>query len=220
MQLPFEDVSFPNRMDRPYAAIDMVATIDGKTVSGEPGENVSDLGSQVDHYALKGLLGKVDAVLIGAGTLRATPKTWNPGTRYRIVVTNSGRVDYRHAFFRGGEGLVATSNSDLQPAIGVEVIRAGLGEFDPNGLARELKRRGINSLLILGGSETNALFLSADLVDELFLTLAPKIKLGRNMPTYAGGRPLDRQNLLKFRLVSSQQVGDEMYLRYRRVEGS
>ncbi|MFN3962547.1 MAG: dihydrofolate reductase family protein, partial [Fimbriimonadaceae bacterium] len=70
--------------------------------------------------------------------------------------------------------------------------------------------------LVEGGSEINAEFLRRDLVDELFLTLAPKIRLGRDLPTYAGGDPLPPGHLMNFDLLSCQPIENEVFLRYRR----
>ncbi|MCH7944679.1 MAG: hypothetical protein IIC73_01500 [Armatimonadetes bacterium] len=53
-------------------------------------------------------------------------------------------------------------------------------------------------------------------MDELFLTVTPKVKLGRDVPTYAGGDPLHRDALLKFRLLSNKTAGNEIFLRYVR----
>jgi riboflavin biosynthesis pyrimidine reductase len=74
----------------------------------------------------------------------------------------------------------------------------------------------VEKLYVLGGSEINAELLSRDLVDELFLTVAPKIKLGADTPTFAGGTALPREALLQFELIESQIIGDEVFLRYRR----
>lgn len=70
------------------------------------------------------------------------------------------------------------------------------------------------SIVVEGGSELNAALLHENLVDELFLTLAPKIKLGRSTPTYAGGDPLSREQVQRYRLVSCLPVQDEVFLRY------
>ena len=70
--------------------------------------------------------------------------------------------------------------------------------------------------MIEGGSELNAAILRLNLVDELFLTVAPKIKLGSDIPTYAGGRALERELVQDYKLISSQVKEDEIFLRYRR----
>ncbi|HVL39200.1 MAG TPA: dihydrofolate reductase family protein, partial [Fimbriimonadaceae bacterium] len=80
----------------------------------------------------------------------------------------------------------------------------------------ELRKMGIARLLVEGGSELNATLLEGDLADELFLTIAPKVKLGRETPTYAGGDPLPRERMQRYDLLERHQVGDELFLRYRR----
>jgi riboflavin biosynthesis pyrimidine reductase len=55
---------------------------------------------------------------------------------------------------------------------------------------------------------------AADLIDELFLTLAPKIKLGDEIPTFAGGTPLPREKVQSYKLEEVHQIGDEIFLRY------
>ena len=53
-------------------------------------------------------------------------------------------------------------------------------------------------------------------MDELFLTMAPKVKLGRELPTYAGGDPLPKSNLQNYDLIEHHAVESEIFLRYRR----
>ena len=84
---------------------------------------------------------------------------------------------------------------------------------------KELREQGVERLYVLGGSELNGQLLGADLVDELFLTVAPKVRLGADLPTYAGGEALPREGLLEFDLIESHVVGDEVFLRYRRKKG-
>ncbi|MER3495734.1 MAG: hypothetical protein C4320_02270, partial [Armatimonadota bacterium] len=62
----------PAPADRPYVVMDMVSTIDGKTVTGTDKDDVSDLGSAVDHALMKRIEEACDGVMVGAGTLRAT----------------------------------------------------------------------------------------------------------------------------------------------------
>ena len=217
--IPYRDLRFPAApADRPYTIIDMVATIDGKIVSGERGEDVSDLGSAVDHAVMRHLQDCVDGVMIGAGTLRATPSGWDPKTRFRVVVSNSGRVDTTHSFFKGGKALAAVpKTARFHTADAVEALVSGDAEVNPVEVVRLLRAKGCERLLILGGSKTNGSFLHADLVDELFLTVAPKIKLGDGLPTIAEGAAFSREALLRFELVEHHAVSDEVFLRYRRA---
>lgn len=87
---------------------------------------------------------------------------------------------------------------------------------EPADVLGALREDGVQRLLIEGGSEINAVFLAADLVDELFLTVAPKVKLGREVPTIADGEPLTRAQVKSWELVSCLTQGSEVFLRYRR----
>lgn len=194
----YGEIHFPPAPDdRPWVFLDMIATVDGKILSGEIDEGVQDLGSTHDKQLLKFLEASADAVLMGAQTLRATPSTWSPQTKRRLVVTRSGNVPRDHAYLRQGESEVLQSP-------------------DLHQLLRRLRSEGVQRLLLLGGSDLNAQFLRHDWVDEIFLTIAPKLKLGRAVPTIAGGDRLSRSDLKRLTLLDHRTMGDEVFLRYRR----
>lgn len=218
----YYNLEFPHAPEnRPYTFINMVSTIDGKTVSGTRFESVSDLGSRVDRLLMKRLERNADAVMVGARTLRATSPAWDPLAPKRIVVTRSGDLPRESCFMMGGEAFVATSGSaNLSVPHGSKLIRAGSEELDFKLLLARLRSGfGIQKLLVMGGSELNAQLLRAGLVDELFLTISPKLKLGRGLPTYADGEPLTRDQLQRYSLVEHHVVGDEIFLRYRTDRG-
>lgn len=211
----YPDLAFgPAPKDRPYVYINMVATIDGKTVSGERDEPVQDIGSDLDHATMRQIERASDGVMIGAGSLRATKGIHYPAGLWRYVVTQSGDVPRDRRFF----------TDDPERAFVVAppgaTVPEGLHTFEGGDIANVLERvrreHGVENLLVEGGSEINASLLALDLVDELFLTVAPKVKLGRDVPTYAGGEPLPRDQMLRFKLVSCIPVVDEVFVRYRR----
>ncbi len=270
----YADLVFPaSPSGRPYTYINMVATIDGKILTGERDEHVVDLGSKVDHELMRRIEVSADAVMVGATTLRASKKSWNPGAAKRIVVTRSGNLDLDHCFFSGDAYVAvpddakldedrlrrsatlqadedrlrrsatlqadedrlrrsATLQSDedrlrrsatlqadedrLRRSATLQVLRAGRGDVDLNDLVRQLKGMGVERLLVMGGSTLNAQLLKLGLVDELFLTVAPKVKLGKDVPTYADGEPLARGEIQDYALIEEHRVGDELFLRYRR----
>jgi 2,5-diamino-6-(ribosylamino)-4(3H)-pyrimidinone 5'-phosphate reductase len=195
----------------------MITTIDGKTVSGARDESVVDLGSATDHAAMRQLESLADAVMVGASTLRSTGPVWNPRSKIRVVVTAHGNVPFDSAFLSQGEPYLAVpADAKIQTPPNVGALKAGSGTVDFVSLFQKLRSMGVRTLLVLGGSELNGQILHLDLVDELFLTMAPKIKLGRDLPTYAGGEPLDGKKLLSFGLMEHHVVGSELFLRYRR----
>jgi len=214
----YADLVFPEApAARPYIAINMIATIDGKTISGERSENVMDLGSATDHATMRNLERAAGAVLIGAETLRSTAGLHYSPDLVRLVATTSGNLPWEHRFFSDpGRVMVLCPR---RAALPLELTAEWVDCSDWRGCLAQLQSEyGIRHLLVEGGSELNAVLLSQSCVDELFLTIAPKIKLGRDVPTYAGGSPLNRQHLVNFELMSCQTVESEVFLRYRRTE--
>lgn len=222
MQGPYGELEFPPPPDgRPYVYINMVATIDGKTVSGSRHEAVADLGSELDHATMREIETTADAVLIGAGSLRATRGLRYPPRLARFVVTSTAELDFSAPFFAESEagGWVVTHRAGEKAVAGrAHCLVTGETEVCLGEALRRMRvEMGIGRLLVEGGSELNASLLALDLVDELFCTVSPLVKLGRSTPTYADGEPLSRSAMLPFRLVSSVAVGDEVFLRYRRA---
>lgn len=214
----YADLVFPEATAaRPYIAINMIATIDGKTISGERSENVMDLGSSTDHATMRNLERAAGAVLIGAETLRATSGLHYAPDLVRLIATRSGNLPWEHRFFSDSGRVMVLCPQ--RAALPLELTADWVDCTDwAECLAQLRSAYGIRHLLVEGGSELNGVLLSQSHVDELFLTIAPKIKLGRGVPTYAGGDPLDRQHLLDFELISCQTVESEVFLRYRRSE--
>lgn len=208
----------PAPEDRPYVAVMMVATIDGKILSGDRNEDVSDLGSQTDHRLFNRVGAAFGAILIGGETLRATTSRWNPVSPVRIVVTGSGKIPLDSEFMKQGRPLVVTTSDDpLEGLLESQMIRFSGETIDFPSLFKRLRAEwGLTRLLVAGGSKINAQVFSAGLVDEIFLTVAPKIKLGHDIPTIAGGEALPREALLLFELLEHHQIENEMFLRYRK----
>ncbi len=213
-ELPYADLEFPDApRDRPYVFINMVTTIDGKIVSGNRNEPVMDLGSKTDHALMRRIEHAAEAVIIGAGTLRSTPKLWYPPELKRIAVSASGDVPFESRFFSDcpEQAFVCTDATIVFPD-GVRRLPQNL----PEALKALRQELGVTRLLCEGGSELNASMLRLDLVDELFMTLAPKMKLGRDVPTFADGEPLPREDIQQYAIVEMHRIDDELFLRYRR----
>lgn len=216
MRPPYADLEYPAApTGRPYVVVNMATTIDGKILTGERDEPVADLGSAVDKAAMRRVEASVQAVMIGAGTLRATPGLWYPAPLWRIVVSASGRVPAASRFFTDAPDRAIVLTDAADPTTLPEEVRVWSADLGV-ALGRLRAELGIERLLVEGGSELNAHLLAADLVDELFLTLTPKVKLGAGVPTYAGGTPLPRDRVQRYKLLEATVVEDEIFARYRR----
>ncbi len=202
--------------DRPYSYIDMVTTIDGKILSGERDEDVVDLGSPFDHRVMQTLEAQADAVLVGAGTLRASKPSWSPLAAKRFVISSQGDFDFSHQFFSRDATVVTGNVTAANIPDRVRHLAQPGSKVDLPSLLKTMKHEGVEKLLILGGSNLNSQLLEADLVDELFLTITPKVKLGKDVPTYADGNALPREQMQIYDLVENHEVNGEIFLRYRR----
>jgi riboflavin biosynthesis pyrimidine reductase len=90
----------------------------------------------------------------------------------------------------------------------------GRDRVDLTALLRRLKRRGVNRLLVEGGGEVNWNFIEADLVDELYVTITPRLLGGRDAPTLLEGPGLSMREQRALRLLELHREGDELYCRY------
>lgn len=217
----------------------MAMTADGKIATAN--RAVSSFGSARDHEHLLELRATADAVMCGARTADLNAINLGPGParfrrarlrrglaeyNLRVLVSGSGTINpaaeiFRHRFspiiiLTTGRALSARRKALRRVADEVKVF--GEREVNLRGALRWLQRtRGVNRLLCEGGGELNDALFRAGLVDELHLTVCPKIFGGRHAPTIADG--LGFPNLAaaaRFELQSSRRVGDEMFLVFGR----
>ena len=216
----YSDLIWPEpTANRPYILMNMVSTIDGKILTGERDEPVMDLGTKNDHATLRFIESNVDAVMIGAGSLRATPKIWYPKGLKRFVVTASGKISTQNRFFSDDPDLawIVTNEFSTIEDRTAQTLKSPGKELDWEWILNELRvNLGVKSLLIEGGSILNSALFHAGVIDEIFLTIAPKIRLGEDVPTMADGLSFSRDQIQNFALVSHNSIGDELFLRYRK----
>jgi len=182
--------------DRPYLILNMISTVDGRaTLGGRSGP----IGNRADRELFHALRGSVDAVMAGAGTVRverygrivrseaaraARVRAGLPAEPLACIV--SGRLalapDTPLLCEPEARVVILTSSTASLPetAARVEYVRAPRdGGLDLAGALRELRARfGVRTLLCEGGPHLNAQLLLAGLVDELFLSVSPKLAGG------------------------------------------
>jgi riboflavin biosynthesis pyrimidine reductase len=199
------------REERPLVAMNFVATVDGRaTIEGRSGP----IGSEVDTEMLVGLRTRFDAVMIGAGTMRAE----RYGPMKRLMVLVSGRLDLpwdAPLFTEAGEVLIFTASEAEPPqtAATVEVVRHE-GAVNLTGAMRYLRReRDIRALLSEGGPHLYEQMQAEDLVDDLFLTIAPKLSGGEAPRIIEGPLP----EVAELELAWLLEADGELFARYRRT---
>lgn len=208
--------------ERPYLYINMAATVDGKIVVGEVGGTAKGVGGPTDQVLFRRLQRTCDAALIGSSTLRASQVLYPPEAA-RFVVTRTGDVPLTNRFFTDAPQkayvLAPTTLPEEVAAklkAAVNVVQIGRDEVDLAAALKHLRQNlGIRTLLCEGGATLNDQLIRAGLADELFLTLAPKLKGGSHLPTPVDGEGFPPNVSLPATLLSLYRDGSELYLRYR-----
>ena len=224
---------------RPFVFVNMAMTADGKIATAN--QAVSSFGSSQDFEHLLELRATADAVMTGAGTLRAQPDiTLGPGpARFcrirgehgladapiRIIVSGTGKINPKSKLFRSKDGPIVILTTEQMPKTrrqklmqsGGSLHVCGKTEIDlPGALNWLYTEWRVKRLLCEGGGHLNGSLLTARLVDEIHLTICPKIIGGRNASTIADGVLADRLiDARQFKLRSMSPKGEEVFLVYR-----
>jgi riboflavin biosynthesis pyrimidine reductase len=214
--------------ERPLLAVNFAATVDGRaTIGGVSGP----IGSRTDTAMLAGLRTRFDAVMIGAGTMRAerygrlAPNQERRERRERIglppdplMVILSGRLDLpwdAPLFTDGGGRVLIFTASEAEPpqtATPLQVVRHD-GFVEIGEAMRHLRREcGVRALLCEGGPGLHGELEGAGLVDDLFLTIAPKLAGGEAPRILEGDLP----GVEGLRLEWLLEEEGELFARYRR----
>jgi 5-amino-6-(5-phosphoribosylamino)uracil reductase len=195
----------------------------------------SSFVSKDDQDHLEVQIAQADAVLFGAGTLRAYGTSMSvrspeliqarrdrtqPDQPLQIVCSQSADLDSSYPFFsqpipRGllTDAAGATKWGD-RPEFDV-VLAAETSPFNWRVIFTELEELGIKKLALLGGGQLVGSLFSARLVNELWLTICPLI-LGNSLsPTPVAGDGFLIENAPKLELIESLVVKDELFLHYK-----
>lgn len=215
--------------ERPYTIANFISSADGRaTFQGRSGP----LGDPADRKLFHGLREQVDAVFAGTTTLRVERYgrlARDPERRTRrerqgrspeplaCVVTRSGDVPTEAPLFAEAEARIVVFTPvavDLDGcAAHVEVVRLDPGELTLTTVARRLRSDfGVRSLLCEGGPTVFGALLQEHLVDELFLTIAPKLTGGGTSPTITTGPELPEPEPLE--IIWALEHAGALYMRY------
>jgi 5-amino-6-(5-phosphoribosylamino)uracil reductase len=216
--------------DRPYVLLSCCVSLDG--CLDDCSECRLVLSNEADLDRVDAVRAGCDAILVGAGTVRADDprlmvrdaarreerrRRGLPDSPLKVTITEGGKLDPQARFFTTGDGpkLVYCASgcvADAGAAVGERAVLVDAGS--PVGmrwLAEDLHRRGVRRLLVEGGASVLTQFLDEGVADELQLAVAPLLVGDPRAPRLLGpsGRPPGRA-----RLVDVRQVGDVVVLRY------
>lgn len=229
-------------LDRPFVFVNMAMTADGKIASAH--RNISSFGSEQDQKHLLELRATADAVMSGVRTVNYGKINMGTGGvafqkqrlsrglarhNLRIIVSGSGSINpdaevFKHDFspiiILTTQRIPTATHHRLNTLADVKI--SGKTAINFHDALRWLKRSwGVNRLLCEGGGELNDALFRAGLIDELHLTVCPKIFGGRKSPTIADGLGFNNLALAtRLELTSMKRIGDELFLVYSRPKPS
>ncbi len=217
----------------------MAMSADGKIATAN--RAVSTFSSARDHQHLYELRATADAVMCGARTVDLNNYTLGLGAErfrklrlqrglaefhLRVIVSGSGTLNPNASIFRKRFSPILVLTSERAPAAALKKLRAaadevkviGETEVDFPAALRWLHRKwNVKRLLCEGGGELNDALFRAGLVDELHLTICPRVIGGKHAPTIADGLGFARLNdAFQLKLTSTKRVGDELFCVFTR----
>jgi riboflavin-specific deaminase-like protein len=176
-----------------------------------------------DQRRMRTLRQGADAVVIGASNLRADDPDLMPN-RLRVVVTRTGeQVRPEAKMFDaalGGEAVIAhasTMTADKRDSLRPKatLVELGRATVDVTLLLEWLAtERGCRTVLCEGGGVLLAELFAARAVDEMHLTVVPRVLGGVDAPTIVEGEGFAPDAIPDGTLASVERVGDELFLRY------
>lgn len=238
----YSDLALPDPVERgdgsavrPYVVLNMVSTLDGRvSVDGK----ASPIGGAVDRLLMRNIRCAVDAVMVGAGTLRSeeinlgVPKALSevraakglPDQPLAVILAGSLDLPLHRRVFRASANEFVVFAGEAAPErtlreasdLGFRVYASRGSRYpEPAMVLRTLREDlGVRRLLVEGGPTVNGALLSSGLVDELFLTLSPKISGSDGAPLAVFETPPEPFVGMKPASVYSSFHEGELYLRY------
>jgi len=211
---------------RPWVHVKWAMTLDGK-IAARTGDS-KWISGDVSRRTVHDLRGRVDAVVVGRGTVAAddpllTARPPGPRTAVRVVLSASGNLPERchlRATARDVPVIVFTAAGNESQlagwaADGCEVVPLPAGDtgLSVDAVLADLGRRRMTHVLVEGGAGVFGAVLDAGAADEFHVFVAPKIAGGRAAPSPVGGRGVARiADALALAACTATPSGDDIYL--------
>ncbi len=212
---------------RPYVILNAAMTLDGK-IATRTGS--SEISGPKDLIRVHELRKEVDAIMVGINTLLADDskltvhkiKSKPNDNPIRIVVDSNAKTPLTARVLNSdAPTIIATSNKAPQEKIiqlrkKAKVIITGETRVNLSNLLQKLKKLGINTLMLEGGSTLNFSMITLGLVDEIRICIAPMIVGGKDAITLVGGKGFDYMgDSKKLKFKNSFELDKDLILCYK-----
>jgi 5-amino-6-(5-phosphoribosylamino)uracil reductase len=225
----------PCMADRPYILLSCGMSIDGYLDSADAAR--LRLSNDADFDRVDAERARYDAILVGAATVRndnprlLVRSATRRGERVarglapspvKVTLTRRGDLAASAAFFTTGSSdkivycpTAAAGDARARLGSAATVVGTGLGpDVDVAEIAEDLSARGVNRLMVEGGGTVLTQFLTASLVDELHLVVAPLFVGDSRAPRLVGDGCFPWNAGRRATLAGVRQIGDVVLLRY------
>lgn len=225
---------------RPFTTVVLAVSLDGKIADRQ--RSPARFGSAADKHHLEAQIAKADAVLFGAGTLRAYGTTLRishlellqqrqaqnkPPQPIHVVCSASGNINPQIAFFRQAiPRWLLTTEIGAQQWADQDGFERIIQAEDASGLVdwlaafQTLATLGCDRIAALGGGELIASLLTVDCIDEFWVTICPLVLGGRTAPTLVEGAGFLEAIAPRLELIEAQTIDQEVFLHYRIIRHS
>ena len=215
------NIGFVSRMvrGRPWVRVKAAASLDGKTALLN-GRSQWITGPEARRHA-HAWRARSCAIMTGSGTVldddpsltvREVPCTRQPR---RVVIDGRLQTPPNAKVLEGEGALIFASDVGHLPNAEVVAMPAGAGRVDLVAVMSELGRRGINELMVEGGSRLNGALLRAGLVDELLIYQAPILIGAQARDMFELPEVLDLAEAQRLDVVERRTLGPDIFLRAR-----
>ena len=215
-------------MHRPYVTINCAMSADGKIAS--PSGKQMRISCDEDIERMYRMRNDSDAVLVGIETVLSDDPKLTVKKACVLEVKNPIRVILDTHCKTPESALVVNKDAktlifagkkcDRKYGGNVEIIQCETDEnnlIDLNKMLEILFKRGINNLMVEGGSRVIWSFLKNKLVDEMFVYIGPIIIGGDKTPTLAGGKGIKNEPIL-LEVIDVQYMGSGILVQYKMVK--
>jgi 5-amino-6-(5-phosphoribosylamino)uracil reductase len=218
---------------RPFVLLSAAMSVDGCIDDAGPQRLV--LSDEADLDRVDEVRAGVDAILVGATTIRrdnprllvrsprrraAREAAGRPPDPLKVTLTAGGDLDPAARFFSTGSGgkLVYAASAGVERARAAvdahaTVVAAGDPLDLPTVLA-DLHDRGVQRLMVEGGTRMHTLFLTSGVVDELHLAVAPFFVGDQGAPRFVAPGRFPHDAMHRMRLLEARATGGIVLLRY------
>src|SRR5690606_16007503 len=135
----------------------------------------------------------------------------------RVVLDSRLRTPPTAKIARADSLILTAAEPAAIGAARIERVDAPDGRPSPEAALQAIRRAGAGSVLIEGGGQVAASFLRAGLVDRLEWFRAPILLGGEGRPCVGALALAKLADAPKFRRLSAEPLGDDLWERYERI---